>query len=219
VHVAVLGTGNVGRTIGTALVHHGHDVCLGSRTADNAAASEWAAHHQGGRATHGTFADAAAFGEIVVNCTSGQATLDVLRAAGAEHLNGKVLIDVSNPLDFSNGFPPSLTVANTDSLGEQIQRAFPDTRVVKTLNTLTAAVMVDPQSLSEPTDMFLAGEDPSAKDVARGLLEQLGWAPERIRDLGGIDAARGMEAWVLLWIRLMGTLGGPVFNIRLVGTD
>jgi len=219
VHIAVFGTGGVGQTIGTALVHHGHDVCMGSRTPDNAAASEWASNHQGTRASHGTFADAAEFGEIVVNCTSGQATLDVLRAAGAEHLNGKVLIDGSNPLDFSNGFPPSLTVANTDSLAEQIQREFPDVRVVKTFNTMTASVMVDPASLVEPTDILMAGDDPTAKNVARGLLEQLGWAPERIRDLGGLDAARGMEAWLLLWVRLMGTMGGPMFNIRLVGTD
>jgi hypothetical protein len=219
VHVAVLGTGVVGQTLGTALVHHGHDVRMGSRTADNPAASEWAANHQGGRASHGTFADAAKFGELVLNATSGQVTLDALRAAGAQHVAGKVLIDVSNPLDFSNGFPPSLTVCNTDSVGEQVQRAFPDARVVKTLNTVTASVMVDPGSLAAPTDMFLAGDDPAAKDVARGLLEQLGWAPDRIRDLGGIDASRGMEAWLLLWVRLMGALDGPAFNVRLVGTD
>jgi len=215
-HVAVLGTGVVGQTVGTALVHHGHDVRMGSRAADNPAASEWASNHQGGRASHGTFSDAAQFGELVVNATSGQVSLSVLRAAGAERLHGKVLIDISNPLDFSSGFPPSLTVCNTDSIGEQVQREFPDARVVKTLNTVTASVMVDPASLVEPTDMFLAGDDPAAKEVARGLLEQLGWAPDRIRDLGGIEASRGMEAWLLLWVRLMGTLETPSFNVRLV---
>jgi len=215
-NVGVLGTGVVGQTIGTALVHAGHDVRMGSRTADNTTAAQWAAHHQGGRASHGTFADAAAFGECVFNCTSGQVTLDVLSAAGAEHLAGKVLVDVSNPLDFSQGFPPSLTVCNTDSIGEQVQRAFPDVRVVKALNTMAAAVMVDPASLREPSDVFVAGNDDDAKSAARAFLEQFGWAPERIRDLGGIEASRGLEAYLLLWVRLMTALNGPTFNVRLV---
>jgi predicted dinucleotide-binding enzyme len=215
--VGVLGTGVVGHTIGTALVHHGHDVMMGSRTPDNETAAAWADHHQGGRASHGTFADASDFADYVFNCTAGQVTLDVLAAAGAKRLAGKVLIDVSNPLDFSGGFPPFLTVSNTDSVGEQVQRAFPDTLVVKTLNTVTASVMVDPASLAEPTDMFLAGDDGDAKTVARGFLEQFGWQPERIRDLGGIESARGLEAMLLLWVRLMPALGGPAFNVRLVG--
>ena len=190
---------------------------MGSRTADNENAAAWADHHQGGRASHGTFADAAEFADYVFNCTAGQVSLDVLAAAGEARLGGKVLIDVSNPLDFSRGFPPFLTVCNTDSVGEQIQRAFPDTRVVKTLNTVTAAVMVDPGSLTEPTDMFVAGDDADAKSAARGFLEQFGWEPDRIRDLGGIEAARGLEAMLLLWVRMMSALGGPAFNVRLVG--
>ncbi len=133
--IGVLGTGMVGEAIGTKLIQLGHEVKMGSRTANNEKAAAWVKQN-GEKATQGTFADAAAFGEMLFNCTSGGASLEALKMAGAENLNGKVLIDIANPLDFSRGMPPSLLVCNTDSLGEQIQRAFPEAKVVKSLNTM-----------------------------------------------------------------------------------
>jgi predicted dinucleotide-binding enzyme len=215
VQLGVLGTGVVGTTLGGGWVAAGHEVRLGSRSADNAAAVSWAAEH-GAAASHGTFADAASFGEVVVNATSGAATLAALSAAGADQLAGKVLIDVSNPLDFSGGFPPTLLVKDTDSLAEQVQRAFPLTRVVKTLNTMGASVMVAPGSLSEPSDAFVAGDDAAAKDTVRGLLAGLGWSADHVIDLGTVDAARGMEMYLPLWLRIMQASGTADFNLRVV---
>lgn len=211
--IAVLGTGEVGRRIATRLAGLGHDVCLGSRTADNEAATQWAKTEG---AAHGTFADAASHGALVFNCTKGEHTMAVLEAAGAHALRGKVLVDVSNPLDFSNGFPPSLTVANTDSLAEQIQRAYPDTKVVKALNTMANAVMVDPRSLGGTHHTFLSGDHDDAKDAVRELLGSFGWRAEEIVDLGGLDTARGTEAFLLLWVRMWGALGTGDFNIGIV---
>jgi len=213
--IAVLGTGIVGETLADKLVAVGHDVFMGSRTTGNAKAVAWAARHEA-RAGHGTFADAAALGDVVVNATSGMASLAVLEAAGASNLDGKVLVDVSNPLDFSNGFPPSLSVCNTDSLGEQIQRAFPNARVVKALNTVTAAVMVDPGQLAGVSDLFIAGDDGDAKAVVVGLLGQFGWPESHVRDLGGITAARGTEMYLPLWLNVIAAVGTPTFNITLV---
>lgn len=210
---AVLGTGTVGRTIASRLVDLGHPVRMGSRRADHPDARAWA-DAAGPLASVGTFADAAAWGEVVVNCTAGAASLAALHAAGARNLAGKVLIDIANPLDFSRGFPPTLSVTNDDSLGEQIQRAFPEARVVKTLNTLNARLMVDPGRLPGPHDVFLSGDDPTAKAQVAELLRAFGWAS--IVDLGGIDTARGTEAWLLLWVRLYGALGTADFNLRLV---
>ena len=160
--VAVLGTGGVGQTIGSKLVELGHEVTMGSRSAGNEDASAWA-QAAGAGAAHGTFADAAAAGEIVFNCTAGVASLEALEAAGGGNLAGKVLVDVANPLDFSQGMPPTLSVCNDDSLGERIQAAHPDAKVVKALNTVNAAVMVDPGSLSDPGTIFVAGDDAGAK--------------------------------------------------------
>ena len=144
--IGVLGTGTVGQTLGTKLVSLGNEVKLGSRSASNDKVAGWV-KTTGRGASHGTFADAASFGEMLFNCTSGMASLDALRQAGAKNLDGKVLVDVANPLDFSKGMPPTLAVCNTDSLGEQIQRAFPEARVVKSLNTMSARVMVDPKKV------------------------------------------------------------------------
>jgi predicted dinucleotide-binding enzyme len=211
-NIGVLGTGEVGRAVGTRLAAAGHDVMMGSRQADNPTAVEWARHAPNARA--GTFADAAAHGALVINATAGTATLEVLRAAGAAHLHNKVLIDASNPLDASNG-TPTLTVSNTDSLAEQIQREFPAAQVVKTLNTVNAQVMVNPASVPGDHVLFVAGEDMDAKNVAIGLLGEMGWPEERILDLGGISAARGMEAYVLLWVSIMGVTGGSAFNVTI----
>ncbi|MCB9766300.1 MAG: NAD(P)-binding domain-containing protein [Alphaproteobacteria bacterium] len=212
--IAVLGTGMVGRTIASKLVSLGHEVRMGSRTAGNAGAVAWA-DKAGAGASTGTFADAAAFGEVVFNCVNGQHTLAALQAAGAAHLDGKILLELANPLDFSKGMPPTLFVSNTDSLGEQVQRAFPGARVVKTLNTLNCELMVDPGKLPEPTDVFVSGNDAEAKaQVAAWLQDWFGW--QRVIDLGDITTARGTESWLPLWIRLWGALGTANYNLRIV---
>ncbi len=211
--VAVLGTGIVGRTLASALLANGHEVRLGSRTAGNEAAVAWA-EQIGGPASEGTFADAAGFGEVVINATAGAASLAALEMAGSEQLAGKVLLDVANPLDTSRGMPPTLTVCNDDSLGEQIQRALPDVRVVKTLNTVTAAVMVDPALVQGAHTVFVAGDDPAAKTQAAELLREFGWPASSIVDLGDISAARGSEMYMALWLRLWGVAGTPVLNVE-----
>ncbi len=211
----VLGTGNVGRALAGRLVEVGHEVRMGSRTAHNEAAATWAAE-AGPNASHGTFADAAAFGQTVMNCTAGGVSLDALAAAGAENLDGKVLIDVANALTFETG-RLTLTVCNTDSLGEQIQRAFPEARVVKTLNTMANEVMTHPERVPGPHSVFVSGDDAEAKQHAAGMLESFGWPPESIVDLGGIETARGTEMYLVLWIEMMQAAGGDRhFNINVV---
>ncbi len=206
----VLGTGPVGQAIAARLAGLGHDVVMGSRDAGNPQALEWAADKS---VRVATFADAAAHGEVVVNATGGAVSLDVLALAGADHLDGKVLVDVSNPMDPASGFPPSLTVVNTDSLGEQIQRAYPGTKVVKSLNTINCDVMVDPSLVPGEHVVFVAGEDPAAKATVAAMLSEFGWPADRVLDLGGIDAARATEMYLSLWIRLYGVGGGHLFNI------
>jgi predicted dinucleotide-binding enzyme len=199
--IGVLGTGMVGSTIAAKLRELGHDVRIGSREAGEGKVE---------------FAEAAAFGELLFNCTSGAHSLEALEAAGEENLAGKVLVDVANALDFSRGRPPFLAVVNTDSLGEQIQRAFPAARVVKALNTMNCDVMVDPGKLSGGHNVFVCGDDAEAKLRVSGLLEDIGWPAESILDLGGIEAARGMEMYVVLWLRVYMALGSGDFNIALV---
>ena len=223
-NIAVLGTGMVGQALAGRLLELGHAVVVGTRDpaatlarsdADamgNPPFSAWYAAHQGvGLAT---FAEAAAGAELVVNASSGAVTLDVLRLAGADHLAGKVLVDIANPLDFSAGFPPSLSVKDTDSLGETVQREFPDTRVVKTLNTLNASLMVDPRSLGESSTVFVSGNDADAKATVVELLTSFGH--DDVIDLGDITGARGTEMLLPIWLRLMGTLGSAQFNFKIV---
>ena len=212
--IGVLGTGMVGRTIGSRLVELGYDVRMGSRTAGNERAAAWAAEASG-RASEGAFRDAAAFGEVVFNCTAGEHSLAALEAAGAEYLRDKVLIDVANPLDYSQGMPPCVRLAHTGSLGERIQAAFPDARVVKTLNTVNASVMVRPDQIPGDHVIFVCGDDAAAKSQTVDLLGEFGWPSERVLDLGGIAASRGPEMYVQLWIALLQTLGTPHFNITL----
>jgi 8-hydroxy-5-deazaflavin:NADPH oxidoreductase len=210
--IGILGTGTVGATIGARLVSLGHEVRMGARSEKNEKAAAWAGK-AGGAASFGTFSSAAAHGEIVFNCVVGTAALDALRAAGSENLGDKVLVDVSNPLVFAPGKPPTLLFAGNDSLGEQIQAAFPRARVVKTLNTITASVMVDPGRVAGDHDVFLSGNDPAAKArVSEILTSWFGW--KNVIDLGDITAARGMEAYVLFWVRLMRAVGTAEFNIR-----
>jgi len=211
VRIGILGTGVVGQTIGGKLADLGHDVKLGSRTATNEKAAKWVAQH-GSHASQGTFADAASFGEIVFNCTSGMVSLEALHSADAANLAGKVLVDVSNPLDFSHGMPPTLSVCNSDSIAEQIQRAFPDAKVVKTLNTTNAAVMVNPSVVPGDHDIFVSGNDAGAKSQVSELLRSFGW--KTIIDLGDISSARGVEMLLPIWLRLMGTFKTATFNFH-----
>ncbi|MBX3263837.1 MAG: NAD(P)-binding domain-containing protein [Labilithrix sp.] len=211
--IGILGTGIVGETIGAKLVALGHDVKISGRAAVNEKAGAWVAK-VGGKASYGTFADAAAFGELVFHCTKGDGAVDAARAARAG-LAGKILVDVTNPLDFSAGFPPTLFVSGRDSLGERIQREVPEAKVVKTLNTVNCNVMVDPSRLGADSDVFVSGDDAEAKAVvSRFLREQLGW--REVTDLGDLTTARGTESYLLLWIRLMGALKTADFNIKLV---
>ena len=213
--IGVFGTGMVGKAIASKLVDVSHEVCMGSRTADNEEATAWAAG-AGDKATHGTFADAAVFGEVLFNCTGGMVALAACEAAGEDNIGDKVLIDVSNPLDFSHGMPPSLAVANTDSVGEQLQRRFERARVVKSLNTMNFAVMVDPGAVPGYHNVFMSGNDADAKETVSGILGQFGWPENSIIDLGDITSARGAEALVLFWVFLRGALGGNQFNLGVV---
>ena len=212
--IGVLGTGMVGTTIGTKLVALGHDVRMGARKAGNEKAVAWVAK-AGAGASEGTFADAATFGEIVFNCTLGTAAVDAVVAAGEKNLDGKILIDTTVPLDLSRGFPPAITLRGEDSLGEQIQRALPGTRVVKTLNTINCNVMVDPARVPGAHDVFVSGNDPDAKAKVTAILKDwFGW--KSVVDLGDISTARGTEGYILMWLRLYGALKTADFNIRVV---
>lgn len=208
--VAVLGTGQVGRRLANKLIDVGHAVTMGSRTADNADAAAWAAESGG---AHGTFADAAADSELIVNATSGTVSLAALTAAGADNLRGKVIVDVSNPLDFSQGFPPKLVVPEAGSVAESLQQAFPDAFVVKTLNSTNNQVMVDPGRIPGRHSLFLSGDDADAKDQVVGLLRSFGWAEDQLVDLGPLITARSTEPLVLLWVSLYQALGTEDINI------
>ena len=212
--VGVLGTGMVGEAIATKLVELGHDVMMGSRTADNEKAATWVAA-AGEGASQGTFADAAAHGELLFNCTGGTVSLEALGSVRPEDLAGKTLVDVANQLDRSSG-GPTVLVSPTDSLAEQIQRTFPDARVVKALNTMNCRVMVDPARVPGEHHVFVCGDDDAAKRQVVELLESFGWPSEHILDLGDLSAARGTEAYVALWIRIWGVVGSPDYNIRVV---
>jgi 8-hydroxy-5-deazaflavin:NADPH oxidoreductase len=214
--IAVLGTGPVGRAVAARLAGLGHQVTIGTRdaasTAGRAEYAAWEAEHQG--VALATFAEAAAGAELVVNAAGGDVSLDILERAGAEHLAGKVLLDISNPLDGSSGFPPRLFVQGDDSLAERIQRAHPEARVVKSLNTMNNRVMADPQRLGEETSVFVSGDDADAKALVTELLQSMGHGD--VIDLGGLETARGAEMWLPLWVRLAVALGGSDFNIKVV---
>jgi 8-hydroxy-5-deazaflavin:NADPH oxidoreductase len=212
--IGVLGTGAVGCAIATRMLQLGHEVTMGSRSAESEALVAWTGA-AGGDAKGGTFADAAAAGELLFNCTAGIASLDALASAGADNLAGKTLVDVAVPLDFSQGVPPRLAFCNDESLGERIQAAFPETRVVKALNTVNSAVMVDPGRVRGDHSIFVCGDDAAAKAQVSALLEAIGWTAESIVDLGGVEAARGTEMYLPLWLRLYGHFGDADFNIAL----
>ncbi len=222
--IAVLGTGGVGRAIAGRFAELGHDITIGTRDPQRTRArtdsdgmgnppySVWAGEHDGVRLAN--YPEAAAGADVVVNATSGSASLEVLAAAGADNLSGKVLLDIANPLDFTAGMPPTLFVKDTDSLGEQIQRAFPAARVVKSLNTLNANLMVRPDLLPEGSSVFVSGDDADAKALVTTLLTELGHTD--VIDLGDLSTARGTEMLLPVWLRLMGALGTPMFNFKIV---
>ncbi|MFT4468811.1 NADPH-dependent F420 reductase [Arthrobacter sulfonylureivorans] len=222
--IAVLGTGRVGQTMAARLAELGHTVTIGtrdpeatlSRTAPDAMGTPplvaWAADHPGIGVAR--FADAAAGADLIVNATNGGASLDALTQAGTENLDGKVILDIANPLDTTQGMPPTLFVKDTDSLGEQIQRAFPAARVVKSLNTLTAEFQAYPARLPETGTVFVSGNDAAAKSSVTELLKDFGH--QDVIDLGDITTARGAEMVMPLWLRLWGALGSPAFNFKIV---
>ncbi len=224
--IAVLGTGVVGQTIAEKLSQVGHEVMMGTRDVKETLAKtkpdnfgrpafkDWHSSHS--NIKFGTFSEASSFGAFIVNATNGAGSLQALELAGSKNLSGKVVMDISNPLDFSKGFPPSLLISNTDSLGEQIQRKFAGTKVVKTLNTMTAFIMVNPLHLPEDHQVFLSGNDAEAKTKVKEVLKSFGWKDKNMIDLGDITSARGVEQILPIWVRLMGVLQNPYFNFKIV---
>jgi predicted dinucleotide-binding enzyme len=209
--MGVLGSGMVAQGLSARLAELGHDVVIGTREADKLRG--WQSSNQ--RVLIGSFAETAAHGEMVFNATNGTGSVNALNMAGEANLADKILVDVSNPLDFSNGFPPSLTVFGTDSLAEQIQRAFPNTKVVKTLNTVTVRVMTHPLEVANGDHhVFVSGNDLEAKMQVTELLRTFGWI--HIFDLGDLTTARGAEAYVLLWVRLYGALNTGMVNLKIM---
>jgi predicted dinucleotide-binding enzyme len=210
--IGILGTGAVGETLGAKLVKNGHSVKIGARQAGKAEAKAWAAA-QGELASEGSFADAAAHGALVFHCGKGALAVEIAEAAGADNLAGKILIELTNPLDFSKGMPPSVTVPSTDSMAERIQARLPKTKVVKTLNTLNCSLMVQPSLVPGEHNLFVCGNDLNAKaEVVALLSREFGWKPAQVLDLGALSAARGLECLVLTWVSIMGSLGHANFN-------
>jgi len=221
--IAVLGTGMVGKAHAARLVELGHDVAVGTKDVratrtndkpDNTGQSfsEWYENNQ--KINLMTFAKAADFGEIIINALAGHVSVEVLQGLVGP-ISGKILIDIANPLDFSKGMPPTLFVSNTDSLGEQIQKALPEAKVVKTFNTTNATIQVNPKTLANGDHhIFVSGNDEPAKAKVMDILKSYGW--ENIVDLGDITTARGTEMFLPLWLRLMGALQTPAFNIKVV---
>jgi len=203
--IGVLGTGMVGTTIASKLVALGHQVMMGSRDVENDKATAWT-RTAGGRGSAGTFADAAAFGDLLFNCTQGAHSLAALSSAGASNLDGKIVVDLANVL------PPG--ARGPESLGEQIQKAFPRARVVKTLSTVNCEIMTNPRKLSEAHTIFLSGNDPAAKQTVRELIESFGWTDAI--DLGDIATARAAEDYMPLWMSMWKQLGTLSFNIKVV---
>jgi predicted dinucleotide-binding enzyme len=194
--VGILGSGNVGQVIGAGFAQLGHSVKIGSRTPTQEKLQNWA-KKTGANASAGTFAEAAAFGELAVLATLWDGTEAAIRLADPKNLAGKVVIDATNPLDFSKGVPPTLAVGLTDSGGEQVQRWLPQSRVVKAFNTVGNPHMFKPQFPGGPPDMFICGNDERAKQTVTELLKAFGWS---VIDIGGIESSRLLEPLALLWI-------------------
>ena len=227
--IAIIGTGTVGQTIASKLITLGHHVMIGTRNVSEKLAStakdaygnppfaEW--YSTNSNVKLGTFAEAASFGEMVFNATQGVTSVNALKHAGEENFTGKIIIDISNPLDFSKGMPPGLLpeLSNTNSLGEEIQKKFSDSKVVKTLNTMWCGIMANPAMIGNGGHVnYICGNDTDAKLKVKLLLNEFGWKNENILDLGDITAARGTEAVLPLWLRIMGTIQNGAFNFKIV---
>jgi predicted dinucleotide-binding enzyme len=225
--IAIIGTGTVGQTFAERLSALGYEVMIGTRNVkekmsapggkDKPSFSDWMGNNRGVKL--GSFSEAAAFGETVINVTQGGASLDALKAAGEQNLSGKILVDISNPLDFSQGMPPSLipALSNTNSLGEEIQKTFPKAKVVKTLNTMWCGIMVNPAMVNQGDHTnYICGNDQDAKAEVKNLLSDFGWKRENVLDLGGISAARGTEAVLPVWLRIWGATQNGAFNFKIV---
>jgi predicted dinucleotide-binding enzyme len=227
--ISIIGTGAVGQTLASKLVTLGHEVMMGTRNVSEKLAStvrdnygnppfnEWYAANS--KIKLDTFSNAALAGEIVINATHGSSSIEALKLAGAKNLSGKILIDISNPLDFSKGMPPCLLdgLNNTNSLGEEIQKTFPYTLVVKTLNTMWCGLMVNPEMIGEGDHVnFISGNDTEAKTRVKKLLNQLGWKDENLLDLGDITGARATESMLLIWLRVFGLKQSGAFNFRII---
>lgn len=225
-NIAVFGTGMVGRVIASRLAALGHTVTIGTRDVNNTLTradrdaygnvpfSEWQKENSSVKLA--TYADAASTAAMIVNCTSGQGSVSALQLAGEDKLKDKIIMDIANPLDFSHGMPPSLSPVNTDSLGELIQRTFPEANVVKTLNTMTCHIMVNPALVPGDHNVFVSGNDADAKAKVKEILASFGWKEYNMIDLGDIATARGTEQLLPIWLRLYGTLKNAMFNFKIV---
>lgn len=227
--IAIIGTGTVGQTFASKLIILGHDVMMGTRNVSEKLSStardgygnppfnEWHAENKG--VNLGTFAEAASFGEIILNVTQGGKSINALKLADTKNLSGKILVDIANPLDFSQGMPPCLIpeLSNTNSLGEEIQKIFPDAKVVKTLNTMWCGLMVNPAMIGggDHTN-YICGNDTDAKNQVKSLLNEFGWRSENIIDLGDISSSRGTEAVLPIWLRIWGATQNGAFNFKIV---
>ena len=227
--ISIIGTGTVGQTFASRFIALGHEVMMGTRNVSEKLAStardnygnppfsEWHAANKSVKL--GAFSDAASFGEIILNATNGGASIDALKLADVKNLEGKILIDLANPLDFSKGMPPSLIpgLSNTNSLGEEIQKTFPGVKVVKTLNTMWCGLMVNPEMIGGGDHInYISGNDADAKSKVTTLLKQFGWKNENILDLGDISGARATEAILPIWLRVWGVTQNGAFNFKLV---
>jgi predicted dinucleotide-binding enzyme len=227
--IAIMGTGSVGQAYASKFITLGYEVMMGTRNVPEKLAntakddygnppfSEW--HSANKNVKLGTFQEAALFGEIILNATMGAKSIEALKMADVKNLNGKILIDVSNPLDFSKGMPPNLLpeLSNTNSLGEEIQKTFPDVRVVKTQNTMWNGLMVNPAMLNGGDHTtFICGNNSEAKETVKEILRSFGWQERNILDLGDISSARGTEMYLPLWLRILGKTGNGAFNIKIV---
>lgn len=227
--IAIMGTGIVAQTLASKFITLGYDVISGTRNVagklaekakdryGNPPFSEWHAANKSARL--GTFNEAALFGEIILNATNGAASIDALKLAGRKNLNDKILIDISNPLDFSNGMPPSLLngLSNKNSLGEEIQKTFPEAKVVKTLNTVWYGLMVNPSMINGGDhNIFISGNDSGAKETVKEILKSFGWSEANILDLGDIKSSRGAEMYLPFWVNVMGAMKHGAFNIKIV---
>lgn len=223
--ITVIGSGVVGQALASRLFQAGHELVMATRDPEVTASrtepnpqsgvsfSSWYSKHQ--EVALVPFTAVPGDTQLFINATGGVYSLDILKSIGKEVLSGKVLLDVSNPLDFSGGWPPSLSICNTDSLAEQIQRTYPDSLVVKSLNTVNYQVMIAPEIVPGNHQLFLSGEDESAKNTVRQLLGEMGWPSERVIDLGGIQSARGTEMMMPMWLGLMGIFGSPILNFEI----